>query len=80
MANSRFWAMYYTESGDKSDAVLCEVDGGICYECSRTLATMQRRLARFLATGKPHWRAQYFLARVPVGTLVWDSCRAIIAK
>ncbi|MCU1787728.1 hypothetical protein CUU54_02505 [Pectobacterium polaris] len=65
-----FYGVYWVELD--GEAVLCEVDGGTCYEAYRSKARAEKSAKRSTEAFSAHG-AQYVARRIPAGVLIWDD-------
>ncbi len=67
----QFVGIYYRDADNK--VMLCEVDGGICYEAYTNASEAQKVAAASNADAvKYGWSGRYEVNSIPAGTLVFD--------
>lgn len=65
-----FYGVYWIKPD--GEAVLCEVDGGTCYEAYRSKARAEKSAKRGMESFK-RFGTQYAARRIPAGVQVWDD-------
>lgn len=75
-----YFGVYYI-ANEGADPVLCEVDGGICYEAYTDIADANSSASEANDSAIAHgWHGRYDVRIIPAGVRVWDrdsDCESI---